>query len=216
MRRLRQVSPQIVSPGVARLMGAFVASLCFHAALLALPGARPGASPQPRTTVLHATLQAASPKLEPSSRRSFAVPSALSTPETLPGEPAEWPPDPGISVPVPEAAAVADAGIPALRDLVHYEAKELDTYPQLRAPLNPVYPQAALAQGTAGAVTVLVLIDETGKVTEASVIDAVPAGYYEDSARDALLQAAFWPASREGRNVRSRILVNMAFGSDSP
>ena len=211
MRRLRQGSPQNASTGAARLIGGLAVSLCFHAALLALPGTRPGASPLPRATVLHASLQAASPRGGPVPGRTFPVRSELSAPVDLPAEPAERPSDAGTSLPLPEVVAVADAGIPALRDPVHYEPKELDTYPQPRAPLNPVYPQTALAQGTAGAVTMLVLIDETGKVTEASVIDAVPAGYFEDSARDAIMRTAFMPASREGRNVRSRILVNMAF-----
>lgn len=115
-----------------------------------------------------------------------------------------------------DAGRSGEPGFPAASDPVHYEAKDLDTYPRLRDPLSPAYPPAALTQRIAGAVTVLVSIDETGRVTETSVVDAAPEGTFDETARDALARASFLPASKDGRIVRSRILVSVAFDPEKP
>lgn len=214
MRRLRQAFPEQASSAATRLTCALVVSFGIHAALLALPGLRPGPSRLPGTVPLQATLVAIpqGTNVLPAARQSNVVPEAPA-PAQSPDAPRE------VAAESAEVAALdpsAEAGVPALRDPVHYEAKELDTYPQLRDPLSPVYPQVALSQGIAGAVTVLVLIDETGKVTEASVVDAKPEGFFDDSARRALAQASFLPASREGRSVRSRILISVSYDPDKP
>lgn len=220
MRRIRQANAESTMPMAARLTGALVVSLGLHAALLAVPGARPGAPAVPPALLLHATLLPA-----PSPRQAdFAAGEADRAPR--PAASAQAP----VDVPAePESPAMqddpivpslpgpaAEAGVPAISDAVHYEAKDLDTYPRLRGPLSPVYPQAALAQRLGGAVTLLVLIDETGRVTETSVVDAVPEGSFDEPARDALARASFTPASKDGRIVRSRILVSVAFDPERP
>lgn len=124
--------------------------------------------------------------------------------------------------PVQEALPAADdtglglPGLPQAPDLVHYAAKDLDVFPQLQAALRPDYPQSALQQKMAGTVTLLVLVDEAGRVTGVSVVDAAPQGMFDDSARQALSSAAFVPAQRDGRKVRSRILVNVSYDPDKP
>lgn len=107
-------------------------------------------------------------------------------------------------------------GLPEAPDLVHYAAKDLDVFPQLQAALRPDYPQSALQQKIPGTVTLLVLVDEAGRVSGVSVVDAAPQGLFDDSAQQALAGAAFMPAQREGRKVRSRILVNVSYDPDKP
>lgn len=155
----------------------------------------------------------------------LAVATAPQPARALPGRPPassasdESPPpvparvEPVALAPAQEAAA---PGGPQLQDPVHYEAKDLDTYPELRESLRPAYPPAALAQGVAGHVTLLVSIDDTGKVTEAAVVDAVPEGHFADPARDALEKASFLPATRDGRRVRSRVLIDVSFDPANP
>jgi TonB family protein len=123
--------------------------------------------------------------------------------------------DPETQSPVPDAALQV-AGLPQAPDPVHYAVKDLDVFPQLQAALHPGYPETALQQKIPGSVTLLVLVDEAGRVTSVSVVDAVPQDMFDDSARQALYSAAFMPAQREGRTVRSRILVNVSYDPENP
>jgi outer membrane biosynthesis protein TonB len=43
------------------------------------------------------------------------------------------------------------------------------------------------------------------------VTDAAPGGVFEQVAQQALANAAFYPAQKEGRTVRSRILIKVEF-----
>ena len=115
----------------------------------------------------------------------------------------------------PPARAVEVAAPSAtLVDPVHYPARELDVYPQALRPITPSYPTAALDAQSAGSVTLLVLIDETGRVTGTSVMDAAPDGLFEQAAQEALEKAAFYPAQKEGHVVRSQIVVKVEFDAN--
>ena len=210
MRRLRQAAPKLESSAMVRLACALAISLGLHAAVLGVPGARSDPPSRPRMAPLQATLEPAqAQRASPVARK--AAPKEQSTPVAWPETAREGvldaPHFPAAEVP----GALAPAGMPLLHDPVHYEARDLDTYPQLRDPLKPVYPAPARTSGIAGAVTLMVLIDETGRVTDASVVDARPEGYFDDSARNAIAQASFLPASKGGRAVRSRILVSISY-----
>jgi TonB family protein len=114
----------------------------------------------------------------------------------------------------PSRAADVVVSIPTIVDPVHYPAKELDVYPQALSPITPDYPKAALAAQSAGSVTLLVLIDEAGRVTGTSVMDAGPDGLFEQAAKEALAKASFYPAQKEGRTVRSQILIKVEFDAN--
>ena len=109
------------------------------------------------------------------------------------------------------AAAGSDATSPTIPDPVHYPAKDLDIYPQALNRITPVYPQVARDAQVAGSVTLLVLIDEAGRVLGTSVMDATPDGVFDQVAQQALANAAFYPAQKDGRTVRSRILIRVEF-----
>jgi protein TonB len=56
-----------------------------------------------------------------------------------------------------------------------------------------------------------VLVDEAGKVREVSVVEAQPEGYFEPAALAAFQDVRFEPARKDGRPVRSRVLIKVAF-----
>lgn len=102
--------------------------------------------------------------------------------------------------------------MPLLADPTWYPAKELDVFPAALDSVRPTYPASASADNVSGEVTLLLLIDEAGRVNEASVVDAQPQGYFEEAALAAFGSARFAPGQRDGRQVRSRILVKVLFG----
>jgi len=79
-------------------------------------------------------------------------------------------------------------------------------------PIQAKWPQSVSAGAPQGRVVLLLLIDESGAVTEVSVVEAVPAGYFEESALAATRAARFTPGSKDGRIVKSRVLMELNYG----
>lgn len=102
-----------------------------------------------------------------------------------------------------------------MADPVHYPAQDLDVYPRALQPIVPAYPQAAHEARVRGFVTLQVSIDAGGRVVETTVVDAAPEGVFEQVAQQKMAQTAFFPAQRNGRNVRSRVLVRIEFDPDA-
>jgi protein TonB len=176
-----------------------------------------------RVAVIHARLDSTRASANPprAKRREFTA-----APESTPFNPMTLAPPVPQAEPEPETAPqFASSGddsqpVPAnsdstaglnIPDPVQYPAKDLDIYPQPLRPITPVYPRAAREAQLAGFVTLMVSIDETGRVVGTSVTDAAPDGVFEQVAQQALAVAAFYPAQKEGRTVRSRILVKVEF-----
>ena len=88
-------------------------------------------------------------------------------------------------------------------DLRFYLARELDQYPS---------PLSALRLDN-GSVRLWVSIDQTGRVVDAAVIDAEPPGEFEMLARARVLATRFVPAQRDGRTVKSRVLLVLGRGA---
>lgn len=116
-----------------------------------------------------------------------------------------------VGEPAPPAAAVATPTLLPFADPTYYPARQLDVYPALLAPLAPVYPPRALAEGRSGHVLVLVLIDAAGRVDEVSVVEAEPRDYFEEAAKQTFASAQFSPARRNGLPVKSRVLIHLDF-----
>jgi TonB family protein len=91
-------------------------------------------------------------------------------------------------------------------DLAFHPASELDVYPSITQPVIPPIPEAAAARGV---VTLLLMIDEFGKVNDAKLLDSEPAGQYDEAVMRAYARAKFSPAQKDARAVRSRILVRV-------
>ncbi|HXV08880.1 MAG TPA: energy transducer TonB [Burkholderiales bacterium] len=101
--------------------------------------------------------------------------------------------------------------MPLLVDPTWYPAAQLDVFPTALAPVRPAYPQAAADADVGGKVTLLLLIDEAGHVHDSAVVDAQPANTFEEAALEAFRAARFRPGERDGRSVRSRVLVRVVF-----
>lgn len=112
----------------------------------------------------------------------------------------------------PARDTTASPAPPQIPDPTYYSARELDAYPRPLASLSFDYPERAARQSLSGKLLVQLLIDEHGTVREVSVVDAQPADYFEDVALPVLAAARFSPALKNGRAVKSRVLLSLSFG----
>lgn len=120
-----------------------------------------------------------------------------------------------IASPPPSAApaqVMTDAPNPAsvlppVSDPVYYPARQLDVYPALMQPVSLEHANA----GVGGRVLLMLLIDETGQVRELSIVEAGPAGLIESSVRSVFSEARFSPARKDGRAVKSRVLISVDY-----
>lgn len=108
-------------------------------------------------------------------------------------------------------ARVAASALPPVSDPVYYPARQLDVYPALVQPVSLEYPRHAANDNVGGRVLLMLLIDETGGVRELSIIEAGPARFFENSLRAAFSEARFSPALKDGRAVKSRVLIGVDY-----
>jgi len=94
------------------------------------------------------------------------------------------------------------------QDLRFYLARELDRYP---SPLSALGLHREKDGGT-GSARLWVSIDQAGRVVDVTVIDANPPGELEHLARERVLATRFMPAWRDGRPVKSRVLLVLGQG----
>lgn len=113
-----------------------------------------------------------------------------------------------------EITAAPALTLPPTPDPVYYPARLLDVYPVLPGPSGLIFPERAARDGVVGTVTMLVLIEDNGTVNEIKVVEAEPAGYFEDAARGALIDKQFIPARKDGRAVKSQVLISISFGTE--
>ena len=102
-----------------------------------------------------------------------------------------------------------------IRDPTYYAARFLDEYPKPLGPVQPRYPeQATIDRIGGGSVTLLLLIDEEGVLRDISVVEAKPEAIFNEAAIAAFRDMRFSPARKDGRAVRSRVLVTVGFESN--
>lgn len=108
------------------------------------------------------------------------------------------------------------AAIPEQKQEQHAVAPPKAAPPTLLYAPEPPFPKAASAAGlTQGTVTLRVLIDTSGQVTEAEVVE--PAGYdFDELAMQAAREHRFDPARREGEPIAARVLLRVAFHLPPP
>lgn len=89
----------------------------------------------------------------------------------------------------------------------------LSKQPKLKQTATPTYPPAALEQGVAATVTLLVDIDERGEVTAAALAEppAVPGLGFEEAALEAAYALAFEPAELDGNPVAVQVTYQFKF-----
>ncbi len=111
------------------------------------------------------------------------------------------------------AAVVAPPGADApvalhVSDPTYYSARELDAYP------HPAQPLELEPLPGAGSIRLLLLIDEHGIVNDISLVEAGAASRLDQALRTALAAARFIPARKDGRAVRSRIVLSISLSQD--
>lgn len=227
--------PELHRPRAAawmRLAVAVAISALIHSWLAA--GIKTGAARRAATSppgVISATLEPAAPvsrpvvsgaltEAEPELVASMAAtthtePAAMQHPSVAPQQPAAQAPGMLTAPEVPEAPAPGLA-LPPLPDPIYYPARQLDVYPALLEPINLPYPARAAHDEVSGKVTVLLLIDERGMVNDVSVVEAEPAGYFEETTRAVFSETRFAPARKDGRPVKSRVLISVSYGVAQP
>jgi len=109
----------------------------------------------------------------------------------------------------PARSRLPTAVLPVPVDAAWYSTNELDVLPNAVGALRPTRP--AVGDDRAGMVVLLVHIDEAGQVEEVSVVTAEPAAEFGEAAVAAVQNAQFTPAQRNGRPVRSRVLMKVLF-----
>jgi protein TonB len=207
-------SPSVVPAVRKRLLAALAVSALLHAALCVVVtgGARRHASvPAPRPLL--------AVRIVPD--KASLAPEAL--PPTEPTARVMPPAERTAAKPAPAASAIpaqatrearAESAAIEAPDSTYYAARQLDVYPALAKPLELRYGGKAAADGVTGRALLLVLIDDSGTVKDVSVVEAEPADYFEDDAKRAFMSARFSPAYRNGRAVRSRVLVEVNYGAE--
>jgi protein TonB len=158
---------------------------------------------------------------QPESRLERDAPPADAAPPSTRRKQGVEQPAPSEEAPAARAVAIAPASqpsglppveMPLLADLTWYAARQLDIYPKLVSLSQPRYPERADAEGVKGSVTLLIHIDENGLAREVAVVEADPLGYEFDAAAvEAYGEARWVPAVKDGRHVRSRVLVRVIF-----
>ena len=118
--------------------------------------------------------------------------------------------EPALASPArPDESTLPHVEVPLIVDSSWYAARDLDLFPRAVAPVDPVYPESVA--DVSGQVSLLLKIDEFGSVQDVTVVNAEPAGYFEESASQAFKAAHFSPAQRDGHPVRSQIVVKVRF-----
>ena len=215
MRRVRQVPQGVSQAAFTRLAVAMALSASLHLYLIYGLALQRAQRPAEHFSIINARLlpgptavkrKALDESVVRRKRFRSDVPQVVSLPEPEQSmDAAVQTLSTGDLDPDPEVA------VASLPDPVHYAAKELDVYPQPLNRIEPVYPQTALAAEIVGSVTMLILIDEFGEVTDVSVLEASPQDVFEESARYAVAASRYAPAQKNGRAVRSRILVKVDY-----
>lgn len=201
-----------------RLTVALVLSAILHGALLVALSGR-AAHPRSASGVLHARLIDDAP--------SGAVPTPLPLPpnESSESKVTRSPPRalpqrktvtraPGREPGAPEARNARAAALAVPRDPTWYSARELDELPR---PLRPIRPQmrGRSEVGAQGRVVLRLAIDESGTVTDASIVNADAQADLASWALAAGREARFRPGTKGGRIVKSRVLLELTFGPRS-
>jgi len=196
---------------LARLGAALAVSAVAHALLLSAPlfdvswqGVAPGPAGAPITV-----------RLSPAPVRMPDIP-AIPIPEARhPPLPVRSPASGSEGLPGDRpASGIMGAGTDALAlrgvpDPNYYPARELDDYPRPLAPLRLDRPAGA------GEVRLELLIDEYGIVRDITFPGSAEPGSTHESLRGALMTTPFIPAIKDGRAVKSRIVLSVGFPTTS-
>ncbi|SDF83668.1 protein TonB [Desulfovibrio legallii] len=159
------------------------------------PAAKPRPAPKPRA-------RPAAPPTAPQDAPPRPAPSAVK------GLTATAPPAPA-GPPGGSLAAGQTAGTPQGDPL--YAPNQLDRPPTVTRPVRPDYPDRARSRRLEGRVVVRLVVESSGLPGHCSVHAAQPRGYFEDAALEAARRMRFRPGRKDGRAVRTVVLLPFDF-----
>ena len=114
-----------------------------------------------------------------------------------------------------EVAAASAGGEPKLGlGPMYYPAQLLDERPQVRTHVEPRFPETAAILG--GRVVLELYINEQGTVDEVVIVESEPSGFFETAATEAFGAALFRPGHKAGVAVKSRLAIEVLFGTPVP
>jgi protein TonB len=105
----------------------------------------------------------------------------------------------------PQAETLEPEAAPARPEVSYSE-----TYVILHM-VKPTYPPRELADGIEGNVTVELLVDERGRVVEATVLSALGPVSFQESTLEAVREFRFQPATEDGKPITMRIKFLVKF-----
>jgi len=121
-------------------------------------------------------------------------------------------PEPAVTESTAARRASTDITAASAVDAKYYSARELDVYPAPLAPLvGNLPPAAARSHGHA---LLAIMLDATGAVTQVQLLEAEPAGHFDDDGVQAIASTRFTPALKNGRAVKTRIVVRIDYGAE--
>ncbi len=88
---------------------------------------------------------------------------------------------------------------------------EVDQAPRVVKQVKPMYPFRARRRNISGQVVIKFLVDDDGRVTRPSVVEADPKGVFEKSALQAVRQWRFSPGKYKGRAVATWVELPIRF-----
>jgi protein TonB len=204
-----------------RLLLALIVSVALHLALIFLVRVAPA---QPSNNARNVVIEVRLDEARPAIKAAIAVltqkqaenpkPKLDPAPALPVGKPpvSEQKSEPAAAVPRTEnKSSLPSLEVPLIEDPTFYPAKQIDVHPKVLVPVNPVFPDKASNENVSGEVTLLLLIDEAGKVRDLAVVDAKPEGYFEESTLNAFRSTRWTPAQKDGRIVKSRVLIRVRY-----
>ena len=173
--------------------------------------AAPGALPLVATLQAAADSPPAGTALTPEALHTVTVAKAPAAPRTVPDEAVRERREsarPARRKPEESSIASADPPQPQLarEEERYYGAHELDVYPSLRQPLR-----TALQSIAAEKFLLLVSLDQAGAVEEVSLIEGRADSAIRTAVEDLVRHALFFPGRKDGRAVKSRIAIGIAW-----
>jgi len=150
---------------------------------------------------------AAAPAQDLAALEEFRPEPQPPTKPQAPGPRAETPVNPA-----PAPASMQAAGVPSAE--IFFRGSEVDVRAMPVNEATLVYPGHALASRQEGVVTLRLKIDHQGVLRDVAVVDAQPAGIFEDAALAAVRELRFQPALRNGVPVGSVKTIEVPFHPD--
>jgi len=120
--------------------------------------------------------------------------------------------NPGTGGALAGGFSIANFGITpdSLSEMRIFEVRDLDAPPRPVRQTPPEYPYRLRQEGVTGTVRLIVVIDETGAVVDATVQSSAHRDF-ERNAVDAALRWRFTPPTRNGQPVRARYVLPLTF-----